>query len=38
MFFIGVHPRSLVHPLDSAWKDYGMRKAVLNPGRMASTP
>jgi transcription elongation factor GreB len=23
---IGVHPRSLVHPLDSPWKDYEMRK------------
>src|ERR1700690_1576702 len=22
----GVHPRSLVHPLDSHWKDYEMRK------------
>src|SRR5947209_17068175 len=22
----GVHPRSLVHPLDSSWKDYEMRK------------
>ena len=26
MFFIGVHPRSLVHPPDSPWKDYEMRK------------
>src|ERR1700728_313325 len=26
VFFIGVHPRSLVHPLDSPWKDYEMRK------------
>ena len=26
MFFIGVHPRSLGHPLDSPWKDYEMRK------------
>ncbi len=26
MFFIGVHPRSLAHPLDSPWKDYEMRK------------
>src|ERR1035438_5411852 len=24
--FIGVHPRSLGHPLDSPWKDYEMRK------------
>src|ERR1035438_9206908 len=24
--FIGVHPRSMVHPLDSPWKDYEMRK------------
>src|SRR5580693_6039276 len=24
--FIGVHPRSLVQPLDSPWKDYEMRK------------
>jgi len=23
---IGIHPRSLVHPLDSPWKDYEMRK------------
>ena len=27
-----------VDPLDSPWKDYEIRKAVLNPGRMASTP
>ena len=26
MFSIGVHSRSLVHPLDSRWKDYEMRK------------
>jgi len=26
VFVIGVHPRSLVHPLDSRWKDYEMRK------------
>src|SRR4030081_294645 len=26
VFSIGVHPRSLVHPLDSPWKDYEMRK------------
>jgi len=26
VIFIGVHPRSLVHPLDSPWKDYEMRK------------
>ena len=26
MFFIGVRPLSLVHPLDSPWKDYEMRK------------
>ena len=23
---MGVHPRSLMHPLDSLWKDYEMRK------------
>src|SRR5258708_37363741 len=27
-FSIGVHPRSLGHPLDSHWKDYEMRKGV----------
>ena len=26
MFFIGVHPRSMAHLLDSPWKDYEMRK------------
>jgi len=26
VFSIGVHPRSWVHPLDSLWKDYEMRK------------
>jgi transcription elongation factor GreB len=26
VFSIGVHPRSLVHPLDSPWKDYEMRR------------
>src|SRR3979411_1735301 len=26
VFSIGVHPLSLVHPLDSPWKDYEMRK------------
>jgi transcription elongation factor GreB len=26
VFSIGVHPHSLVHPLDSPWKDYEMRK------------
>ena len=26
MLFIRVHPRSVVHPLDSRWKGYDMRK------------
>jgi hypothetical protein len=26
VFFIGVHPPSFLHPLDSPWKDYEMRK------------
>jgi transcription elongation factor GreB len=47
VFFIGVHPLSLVHELDSPWKDYEMRKGFTRkpqgsepapPGKNYKTP
>jgi hypothetical protein len=39
VFFIGVHPRSFLHPLGSPWKDYEMRKGFTRkPQADAPTP